>query len=86
MTVNLFVSPDDELEGADGSYDLPFKHLVKALRYANMVVAPYEEGIINIYLLKGDHYMSRANSNYEFRQTAKDQYSSNQRITIQPAF
>ena len=86
-TINIFVSSDDELSGADGSYDKPFKHLVRALKYANQQAAPYQSATINIYLLNGDdHIMSRSVDDYSYSQQAKDQYSGNQDITIQPAF
>ena len=87
ITINIFVSSDDELSGADGSYDKPFKHLVRALKYANQQAAPYQSATINIYLLNGDdHIMSRSVDDYSYSQQAKDQYSGNQKITIQPAF
>ena len=85
-TVNIFLSPNPELANADGSYAKPFRHLVKALKYANEQVASLSKGVINIYLLKGTHFMSRNFVDYEYRQRYKDQYSGNQEITIQPAF
>jgi hypothetical protein len=60
--------------------------LVKALAYANQEVASYNKGTINIYLLKGDHFMTRSLSSYVLQVNKKDQYSGNQEITIQPAF
>ena len=85
-TLSLFVTNQLEIDDSDGSYSKPFGHLVKALNYANSVSALYAKAYVNIYLLSGDHYMSRNESAYYFNGKNKDQYSGNQEILIQPAF
>lgn len=85
-TLNLFVSGATEEDDADGTYSKPFRHLVKALDYANSEVAHYRKGTVNIYLLNNDHIMSRGIVNYHYEPERKDKYSGNQAITIQPAF
>ena len=85
-TINLFVTPGTESTGADGSYSKPFGHIVKALKYANQEAAPYTSATVFIYLLNGEHVMSRNTNAFNFEMTAKDATSLQQSITIQPAF
>ena len=59
VILEIFVKNQNEGSGVDGSYSKPFKHIVKALTYAKEKSAPYNKAIINIFLLKGDHVMSR---------------------------
>ena len=84
--VELFVSNVILDTSEDGSYDKPFSHIVKALEYGYDQVAPYAKGYINIYLLNGNHYMTRNITNYKIKRNATDKYSGNQEIFIVPVF
>lgn len=82
-TINVFVTPESAAANADGSYERPFGSITQALAVSNENAAPYHSAEINIYLLKGDHYMTRG-SNFDVYN--KDDYSQNKDVLIQPAF
>ena len=48
--------------------------------------AEYTSATIYIYLINGDHYMTRNFVDYDFTFTKRDQYSLNKDIYIQPVF
>ena len=85
-TITLFVGTNTEVHDADGSYEKPFQHIVKALNYAAQAAASYNFATINIYLLNMEHIMSRNTELFEFMSTTIDTASIQKSITIQPAF
>ena len=85
--INIFVEPDYEETTGDGTYDNPFGHIIKALRYANEQAADKGETDINIYLIGGgNHYMTKNIEQYMYAASKSNAYSYNQNIVIQPAF
>jgi hypothetical protein len=47
------------VDGSGESEGLPFESIFNAISLANMEGADYTEFTVNIYLLKGDHYILR---------------------------
>ena len=71
---------------ADGSYTYPFGSIMKALKAAEDISALYSYSTINIYLMRGDHFMTRNLSEHEYTFNSRDQYSLSKDITIRPVF
>ena len=49
-------------------------------------LAGHESGSLNIYLLKGAHYMTRGLKQYIHRASTSNKYSLNYDVAIQPIF
>jgi hypothetical protein len=84
--VNVFVTAGDEQADADGSINKPYGHIVKALDAGYDTIADYSGGVVNVYLLKGNHFMTRNYRNYYFGRNKLNQYAFNVQVTIQPIF
>lgn len=80
------MTPDTESDDADGSLDNPFGHLVRALNYGIYQVSQYGNGSLSIYLLNGDHYMTRNLKDYFTEDEVLNKYALNYDILIQPVF
>jgi len=89
-TLNLFVKAFDPQESSipeEGTRTRPFRHLAKALAYAEDNTSDLKEAFINVYLLGSiPHHMSLESENYSFESTKSNRYSHHVSILIQPAF
>ena len=72
VETNIFVSPDLEETSNEGTYSSPFRHIVKALAYANEFTAEISGSAkVNIHPLGGDHYMTRNPNHYLYMTMSK---------------
>eukprot|EP00347_Sterkiella_histriomuscorum_P013671 403363819 len=87
--ISLFVKPQEStipISQQNGSLNNPFDNIYNAFVKAQEISAPYQQSIINIFLLKGDHYLLRnMTANYIPRDTF-DNDNLNIQIIIQPFY